>query len=78
MFKNSDQVRLRILYKHKGFSVRVLLLGIKKTLIITGYHCWGRVKKIKLSEMCVQGVSGSETWEVKISDKNPIIDVKIA
>lgn len=78
MFINSDRTQLHIPYKHKGFSVRVLLLGIKKTLIITGYHCWGKVKKIKLSEMCVQGASGSETWEVKISDKNPIIDVKIA
>lgn len=49
-----------------------------KTLTITRDHGRGKVKKIKLSEMHVQGATGSGTREVKASDENPIIDIEIS
>lgn len=49
----------------------------EKTLTITRDHGRGKVKEIKLSAMHVQGATGSGTREVKASDENPIIDVKI-
>lgn len=49
----------------------------EQTLVITRDHGRGKVKEIKLSDMHVQGATGSGTREVKASDKNPIVNVQV-